>query len=329
MLFRKLGNTGLDLGLIGFGTWQIGGKRWEALPHSDCVCLLQKSLDLGINIYDVSPVYGQYIDANGYMQSHAQEYLGEAFCDKRDRVIYCLKLGQFDEYSHRHDYSPRRIIDQFQHSLRRLKTDYIDICLIHAPSIQNIKDGRAINILLTLQALGHVRAIGYSFEAEPEHVKYAVKQPIDVLMLQYNLLDQECSQAIEYARVHGVGVLVGGPFKRGYLTGKYRTIEQLPQQDNYWKWNINLNRGKIEHLLNKVNVLIETYRTPENLRKAALQFVLKETGVASCIVGHRNINEVIENIQSINNAEYNNSKHSLKNSDIYQMKQLNKFPIVQ
>jgi aryl-alcohol dehydrogenase-like predicted oxidoreductase len=299
MLYRKLGNTGYDISTIGFGTWQIGGGRWDIPSEKEIITLLQDANNVGINIFDVAVVYGQYKDSQGYLQSRSQEFLGKAFVHSRQQVIYCLKLGQFDEYSHRHNYNPKRIVEQFLQSLRRLQTDYVDIALIHAPSIQFVKDGKAITILQTLQALGHIKNIGYSFEAEPEHVSEAIKQPIDVIMLQYNLLDTQCEKVIEQARLHGIGVLVGGPLKRGYLTGKFRKLDDLPKKDDYWQLNINLNKEKVETLLKQVDFLLEQYSTPENLRRESLNFVLKQPGVASCIIGHRCIDEVLENIQLI------------------------------
>ncbi|MBB70939.1 MAG: hypothetical protein CMF50_00905 [Legionellales bacterium] len=303
MKYRKLGNTGYDVSTIGFGTWQLGGHRWYADSDDEQIELLRKANDLGVNIFDVATVYGQYKDENNYLQSRAQERLGIAFENRRDKVIYCLKLGQFDEYSHRANYEPARLVEHFTQSLRRLKTDYVDICLIHAPSLQVIHDQQAITVLQTLQAQGYIKSIGYSFEAEPEHVHAALKQQIDVIMLQYNLLDKQCAEAIELARQHGIGILVGGPFKRGYLSGKFHTINDLPTEDDYWRWNVNLNPGKVNGLLNAVNKMItEHYKTPEKLREAAIGFILKQEGAASCIVGHRSIEEVIENITSAINA---------------------------
>lgn len=297
MLYRKLGNTGYDVSTIGFGTWQIGGGRWHIPSEKEIITLLKEANNVGINIFDVAVVYGQYENDQGFLQSRSQEFLGKAFAHSRQQVIYCVKLGQFDEYSHRHNYDPKRIVVQFQQSLRCLKTDYIDIALIHAPSIQAVKDKHAITVLQTLQSLGYIKNIGYSFEAEPEHVKEAIQQPIDVIMLQYNLLDTQCEKVIEEARLHGIGILAGGPFKRGYLTGKFRTLVDLPKEDDYWEWNINLNKGKVEKLLSQVNFLLEQYNTPENLRRESLHFILKQSGVASCIIGHRSLDEVFENIQ--------------------------------
>lgn len=302
MKYRKLGNTGFDVSEIGFGSWQIGGKRWNSLSKKDNIDLLRKARELGINIFDSAVVYGQYTDDKGYLQSESQELLGEAFKNDRDKVIYCVKLGQFDEYTHRNDYNPARIIDQFNHSLRRLNTDYIDIALIHAPSLAKIKDEKSITILQTLRALDKVRAIGYSFENEQEHVKSAINQDIDVIMLQYNLLEKQCEQVIKKASEHGVGILVGGPFKRGYLTGRWRTINDIAnEEDDYWKWNLRYNKDKVKQILEKVNNYLNE-NSPKELRKRSLEFILSQP-VASAIIGHRTLDELNENISLIENEK--------------------------
>jgi aryl-alcohol dehydrogenase-like predicted oxidoreductase len=296
--YRKLGNTGFDVSTISFGTWQIGGGRWKTSDTKENVNLLRQAQELGINLFDAAVVYGQYRDSNSYLQSHSQELLGSAFQDKRDQVYYCIKLGQFDEFSHRALFEPGRVVEQFQQSLRRLRTDYIDICLIHAPTLHEVQRGSAIAIVKTLQALGLVRAVGYSFENEPYHARAAIRQGVDVIMLQYNLLDRQCREVIGLAQKYGVGIIVGGPFKRGYLSGKYKSIEDLPvQDDDYWKWNIEHNPHKVSEILARVNEIADESVTPLELRQMALGFILQEEGVASTVVGHRSVEEIKENIQ--------------------------------
>jgi len=299
MKYRKLGNTGFDVSELGFGTWQIGGERWEAGSYFDNVKMLRKALKLGVNIFDAAVVYGQYGDEKGVLQSRSQELLGEAFENDRDKVIYCIKFGQFDEFSHRSDFSPDRIVDQFKQSLRRLKTDYIDIALIHAPSLSKVRDEKAIRVLQTLRSMGLVKAIGYGFENEPEHVRVAMYQDIDVLMLQYNLLDDQCGSVIDELEERGIGTLVGGPFKRGYLTGDYSTIKHLEdEKDDYWKLNLRRNRGKVEQILERVNEEKAKAGSAESLRVNALDFVLSKP-VSSAVVGHRSIFEVQQNAKVI------------------------------
>jgi aryl-alcohol dehydrogenase-like predicted oxidoreductase len=249
-------------------------------------------------VFDTAVVYGQYTDTTGGVRSRAIELLAEAFSDRRNDVHICLKVGQYDERSHRSNFEPPRIVEQVIRSLRELRTDYIDICLIHAPSLATVRNGAAIAVLQTLQAIGMVRAVGYAFENEPTHAREALRQQIDVLMLQYNLLDAECRFIPSEATDKGVGILIGGPFKRGYLTGVYKSIADLPLEDDYWLWNVRRAPGKVAAILERVSALARdgNVTSPEELRRNALHFVLSTPGVSSAIVGHRSIREVEENV---------------------------------
>lgn len=200
MKFSKLGRSGFDVSRLGFGTWQIGGGRWKAMSDDDSVKLLRSAVERGVNIFDVAYVYGQYRNENAVLESRSLELLGKALGDPsiRDSTFVCLKVGQLDEFSHAADYSPRRIVENFRHALALLQREVAEICLIHAPSLAEVEQGRALAVVETLKGLGLAKAIGYSFENEPEHVAIALRQPVDVLMLQYNLIDTEmfvCSRS--------------------------------------------------------------------------------------------------------------------------------------
>ncbi|MCH6255041.1 aldo/keto reductase [Puniceicoccaceae bacterium K14] len=300
MKYRKLGHTGLDVSAVACGSWQLGGKRWRGLSDKDTVSFFHTCLDRGINLYDVSTAYGQYEDEAACFHSRSQELLGRAFEDKREEVIINLKLGHLDEYTHRRNFTPSYLIRSFKQSLKRLRTDYADICLIHAPSIADIEAQQSIRVLQTLQELGLVGAIGYSLENEPEHLRIALKQDIDIIELQYNLISQECGEAIEEARKHGIGIIASGVYKRGLLTGRFRHLDDLPLQDEYWQYNRNLCEGKLVSLLETTRNLLDQYGSPLDLRKAALGFVLDHPGVSTAVMGHRAVKELDENIELAN-----------------------------
>lgn len=302
MKYTKLGRTGLDCSRLGFGTWQIGGERWKGLDPDESVSLLHHSLDQGVNIYDAAIVYGQYRGELDERRSRSLEYLGNAFgnkSDKRDQVFICLKLGQLDEMSHRAIYQPQRMVEELNRSLRALKTDYVDICLVHAPSFHEVKAGCALAVVQTIQALGKARFVGYSFEAEPELARAALKQGIDVMMYQYNMLDEECADIMSLAEDQGVGCLIGGPFKRGYLSGTFDKAEDLPLDDHYWKWNLDHCRDKVRETLVRVAKLKKQAGGAKELRLLCLQHILKHSGASSAIVGHRSSDEVTENAETI------------------------------
>jgi len=310
MIYNKLGRTGLDCSKLGFGTWQIGGGRWKGLNDEDSIKLLRKAKELGINIFDAAVVYGQYRGESNEKKSRSLDLLGKAFeGESRKNVIFCLKIGQVDEYSHRAVYEPNNLVAQVQSALLQLNTDYIDICLIHAPTISEVKEQKAISVLQTLQALGIVKFVGYSFEDELEHSKLALEQKIDVLMLQYNLIDDSCLEAFEIAESRGVGVLVGGPLKRGYLSGEFDKVEDLPKDDDYWQWNVRYSRKKVEDILESCFELKNKIGDSKLFRKHAFNHILKNSGVNSMIVGHRNETEIIENSEATIEISNKNAKN--------------------
>lgn len=277
------------------------------MSEQQSIGLLHHAHDSGINVFDVAMVYGQYKNADKANRSRSLELLGKAFGDsKRQGVVVCLKVGQLDEYSHRSNLKPDWIVAQVQEALSILRTDYVDICLIHAPAQQEIRDLRALAVLETLQALGHVRFIGYSIENQSEHALVALEQRIDVLMLQYNLIDRECANALSIAADRSIGVLVGGPLKRGYLSGRYGSVADLPRDDNYWDWNLRYAKGKVESLLVEANQLKQTYGSAERLRHEALLHVMRTKGVTSAMVGHRLNHEIDENVATVQHLSTTN-----------------------
>lgn len=92
-----------------------------------------------------------------------------------------------------------------------------------------------------------------------------------------------------------MGVLVGGPYKRGYLSGRYQEMEDFSTEDCYWEWNLRYNRSKVQATLEKVNGLLAKAGGARELRHMALDHILKKPAVGSAIVGHREEAEVTDN----------------------------------
>ena len=298
MKYQKLGHTGLDVSAVACGSWQLGGMRWKGMSDEETIKLLQLCRDKGINLFDVSTGYGSYEDLDGYTKSRSQELIGRAFENRRDEVIINLKLGHLDEITHRRDFSPNFLVSTFKQSLKRLRTDYVDICLIHAPSIKDIENGSAIAVLQTLREQGLVGAVGYSLEDEADHLKAALTQDIDVVELQYNLLTPYMTEAIREAHDHGIGIMASGVYKRGILTGEFKSIDDLPRKDDeYWNYNLNLCSGKVESFIEKANTFLNYYGSPRALRKSAMSYVLSHPGVCTAVMGHRSVSDLSENIE--------------------------------
>src|ERR1700722_15748496 len=126
---RPLGDTGIEVGEVGLGTWQIGGGAWGDIGRSDAFAIIDRFIELGGNFIDTAPGYGE---------GTSEEILGEAIIGRRDQMVICTKFGHDADGTT--DYSVEKLRTSLEGSLRRLKTDYVDVLLIHNPPIE-IHDG--------------------------------------------------------------------------------------------------------------------------------------------------------------------------------------------
>jgi aryl-alcohol dehydrogenase-like predicted oxidoreductase len=204
MVQRRLGNTGLAVSPIGLGTTKLGRNSDVKYPApfklpSDMQVeeLLRAALDLGVNLIDTAPAYGK-----------SERRLGAFIAGQRDRWVLCTKCGErYENGRSNYDFSRPALISSVDASLRHLKTDYVDILLLHS-------DGRDLEILAqtdvleTLQyfkAQGKARAVGISAKT-PEGVA-AAASTLDVIMAPFSRQDPNLAQALTKAHSRGIGIL--------------------------------------------------------------------------------------------------------------------------
>ena len=88
-----------------------------------------------------------------------------------------------------------------------------------------------------------------------------------------------------------------GPYKRGYLTGKYLSVNELPlEEDAYWRYNLNLNPYKVADTIDRVKILTQQYGSPYQLRQESINHILSNEGASSCVIGHMSSHDIFENI---------------------------------
>jgi len=211
---RPLGRTGLSVSPIGFGAFKIGRNReikypeGYALPdEAEASRLLNHVVDLGINLIDTAPAYGL-----------SEERIGNALADRRDDIVLCTKVGEtFDEVGSRRDFSGGAIRRAVQNSLRRLRTDAVDLLLIHSDGrdMEILEHSDAVETLLQLRAAGLTRTIGLSVRTT-QGARAALTWA-DVLMVEYHLDEKSYAPIIEEAGAAGVGILVKKGLAAGHL----------------------------------------------------------------------------------------------------------------
>lgn len=217
---RPLGRTGLTVSPIGFGGFKIGRNLKTKYPtaydlpsEAEVGRLVSGLMDLGINYFDTAPAYGL-----------SEARIGRWLSPRRSQVVLATKVGEtFSEGASRYDFSAAGLRASVERSLARLKTDAIDVLLLHSDGrdlwIQNETD--AVSVLQNLKARGLVRAIGLSGKTA-EGAERALGWA-DLLMVEYHLEDRSHESLIRQAAQRGVGIVV----KKGLASGHLQPAEAV------------------------------------------------------------------------------------------------------
>jgi myo-inositol catabolism protein IolS len=288
---RSCGESGVEVSVLGIGCWSFGGAEgdyWGARDQRDADTVVAAALDCGVCFFDT---------AEGYNDGRSEEALGRALTGRRGRAVIATKVSP-------HNAEPGVLREHCEASLRRLRTDYVDVYMLHWP-IRDRPLADALAALAELKAAGKIRAIGVS-NFGPRQLTEALDTgaAIDVNQVNYSLL----SRAIEFeilplCRRHGAGVLAYSPLMQGLLTGKYRTFDELPPVRARTR-HFSGHREGSRHGQAGAEALV--FRTVEGIRALAaevgmpmthlaLGWCIARSGVASVLAGTRNVSQLRQN----------------------------------
>jgi aryl-alcohol dehydrogenase-like predicted oxidoreductase len=224
---RRLGS--LEVSAIGLGCMGMAGAAGQAamygpVDRAEAIATLHRALDLGVDFLDTAELYGPYLN---------EELLGEALVGRRDRAIIATKFGFRieDGRARGTDSRPETIRAVCEASLRRLRTDHIDLFYQHrvdpAVPIEEV-----VGTLADLKREGKIRGLGLS-EAGAETLRRAhATHPIDALQSEWSLWERSFEPDIlTVARALGIGLVPYSPLGRGFLAGLARRAEDLPEGD--------------------------------------------------------------------------------------------------
>jgi aryl-alcohol dehydrogenase-like predicted oxidoreductase len=224
MEYKNLGRSGLQVSLVGLGCNNFGMR----CDFEQSQAVVHKALDEGITLFDTADVYGG--------AGKSEEFLGRILKGKRQDVIIATKWGmKMGEGPHKSGASRKYIMSAVEDSLRRLDTDYIDLYQLHRPDTSTPID-ETLRALDDLVSSGKVRYIGHSnfagWQATEAHfvAKQANLTPFISAQNEYNLLDRRIeAELVPACNAYGVSILPFFPLASGFLTGKYRQGQDLPQ----------------------------------------------------------------------------------------------------
>lgn len=291
MQYRPLGNSELKVSALSLGTVALGmaygiasteggdhSSSGNAPPSlSESTRLIHMAIESGINFIDTARGYGR-----------SEEVLGHALQDRREKVILATKLSGYDSQGKRlHGASLRQHMEaSIATSLKLLRTDYVDLLMLHSAPVDLLQDGEAVELLKQYRQNGIARTIGattYGIEAP----KLAIEHDLNAIQVAYNILDQRMADEIlPLAAEKGVGVVVRSVFLKGALTPRANDLpahlDNLKQQSH------------------KIKTFAQALSPSQSQIEIALKFVLSQPNIATVLVGVRNEAELAASVKAAN-----------------------------
>ena len=316
---RILGRTGLAVSEIGFGGWAIGGNQYGnsygATDDAESARAVRRAFDLGCNFFDTADVYGH---------GRSEEVIGQALHDVRAQVILATKVGGNFYNRGVHPLLAERISQMLDRplaevpadaplpvthdtnfeadyvrfavtqSLRRLRTDYIDLLQLHNPPLQLIGRPEVYAVLEELKREGKIRWYGVSVHPPEEGLAAVTSTMPDAVQIVYNLARREPEdEFFPAARAANVGVIAREPLANGFLAGRYSP------ESTWEKGDIRARMPRpyvtqMAALGQRVRELAE--KSGVTAPQLALKFVLDQPAIATAIVGMKTVAQVEENL---------------------------------
>jgi aryl-alcohol dehydrogenase-like predicted oxidoreductase len=309
MKYRPLGKSGIEASVVGFGAWAIGGWMWGGTKKNDPEGAIHAAIDHGINLIDTAPMYGY---------GHSEELVGAALKGIRDKVVLATKCGMvwykkegdkfFDagetgeaeneadtKYEVYINLRPAMIRYEIEQSLRRLKTDRIDLYQTHWQD-STTKTEDAMAELLSLKQEGKIRAIGCSNATIEQMERYQSVGQLDTDQEQYSMLQrQHEADNLPYCHDHQVAFLAYSPMALGILSGKIGPDHKFGEGDvrRGNPWYQKENRSTVDALLGVIQSVAEGKGL--TIAQTVIAWTLQQKGCTHALVGARNPDQAIAN----------------------------------
>ncbi|MDO3411756.1 aldo/keto reductase [Saccharibacillus sp. CPCC 101409] len=290
MKYRRLGKTGLDVSVVGVGTWQFGGDWGQDYSQQDADAILNRAKELGINLIDTAECYGP---------DHLSESLIGDFLsrDRREDWVLATKFGHHWHDHWENAWSVDQIRTQLEESLRALRTDYVDLYQFHSGSDEAFDNDELWTMLDKQVQAGKIRNLGISIGSNDNlyQTDKATERNAKAIQVVYNRIDRVPEERVfPSCERQDLGVLARVPLASGFLSGKYKPGAVF--EDNVRKGR---EREEVDEKLKQVEE-IRRGEVPEGVGMAewALAWCLKNPAVSCVIPGCKSVEQVESNARA-------------------------------
>ncbi|MGB9642695.1 MAG: aldo/keto reductase [Candidatus Ratteibacteria bacterium] len=286
MRYIQLGKTDLIVSRICFGCWQLSPRFWGNISIDDWNAAMKKAMDAGINFVDTAQAYGE-----GYAERVLGGFLEKNRC-RKNLIIATKFYWNIEDPSYRYpDTSFQYIVKECEASLKRLKTDWIDLYQIHAwDPLTNPQEVAAA--LLSLKKQGKIRWIGVSNMNVHQINMYLRYFDIDCLQPLYNILDREAEKELfPFCLEKKIGVITYSSLARGILTGKYSGNEKF---DDSRANHPRFTGENFKKITSAVNTIMKPVAEKLGITVAelAVRWILTHPAITSAIVGVKKVEHI-------------------------------------
>jgi aryl-alcohol dehydrogenase-like predicted oxidoreductase len=314
MRFRSLGTTGLKVSELGLGCSSLGASVFHA-DEAESVRVLETAFDSGINYFDT---------AGSYAYGRSEALLGRVFCQRRDKVIIATKTGflpsslaRFGRVlvpvlggarrlitpykrtlkglsKKRQDFSSRHVITSLERSLRRLRSEYVDLFQLHNPPESVLERDDLFETLEKLRQQGKIRHFGISAGTTDEAILSLKRKGVSALQVEFNLLHREAATKLFHEANHrNIGLIARIPFARGVLTSDGQVTTGLQ----------TILTEDLQKARARVRDVQDALRGRPFLPEAALRFVLGYPQVSAVIAGTTSERHLRENVRVLEDPQ--------------------------
>jgi len=303
MFKRRLGRSNIEVSAMGLGCWAMGGPwkynnesaGWGQVDDADSIRAIHYALDAGINFFDTAANYGC---------GHSEQVLGQAIAGRRDKVILATKFGYVIDEEQRivtrnDEHVVSRIRQECEDSLRRLKTDYIDLYQFHKDDYDSEKAAEVYAFLEKLVEEGKIRWYGWS-TINPEGAQVFAQGGHCTAIQHWMNMGTDMPETLAICDQYDQASIVRSPLGSGNMTGKFNSDTKFPDDDWRRTWDLQgdwptQRRQRIE----AVRKFFAEVGDPRTQAQIALAWIWTRSDRTIPIPGFKTVAQVKENIQAM------------------------------